>query len=69
MASKICFLKRNPNTSLDIPEDKKGLSLMEMIFEISLYTTLHKHIGINSLKLLRWEDLGIKSIKVAFRAP
>lgn len=49
--------------------DKIPFNMLAIIFEMSLYVRLHTEIGLNSSKKDGSFSLGIKHMKVEFKAP
>ena len=48
---------------------KKGFNLMAVILDMILYTKLHSEIGLKSAKVMGLSHLGMRVMKVAFKAP
>ena len=48
---------------------KKGFNLMEAILDMVLYTKLHSEIGMKYAKVRGLSHLGMRVMKVAFKAP
>lgn len=69
IASKICWLNKKPNCSLDISSENPCFKWFSNIFEAALYARFYKEMGRNSLKELGDENLGIKAKKVEFKIP
>ena len=68
-ASKIWWLLRKPNFSLDIPFDNPPFHLFSRTFAPISYTIMQREIVLNSSKESRFYFLGINAMKVEFIVP
>ena len=69
MAPSVFLFSKKPNCSVKRPLDRKSLILFAIIFDIILYTKLHKEISQKSSRSYVAYFFVINATKVEFMAP